>query len=122
MSIGKFGEDLACAYLVNKGYRVLDRNYRKPWGEIDIVAQARDSTLVFVEVKTLKQLSEDSIVPEDHLDSRKLRKFKRICETFVGEKPDLVNERKGWRIDLVAITIEALDPEPKYSLSHYENV
>ena len=53
--LGKFGEDLACEYLVKKGYKIIDRNFRKPWGELDIITRAPDKTLVFVEVKTVRQ-------------------------------------------------------------------
>lgn len=52
--LGQKGEDLACVYLVEKGFKILERNYRRKWGEIDIVAVAPDKTLVFVEVKTMK--------------------------------------------------------------------
>lgn len=47
---GTQGEDAACNYLQQLGYRILQRNYRKPCGEIDIIAQDQ-KTLVFVEVK-----------------------------------------------------------------------
>ena len=49
-SLGKLGEDLACAELVHRGYEILDRRYRTRYGEIDIVARTGGS-LVFVEVK-----------------------------------------------------------------------
>ena len=52
--IGKLGENLACEYLKNKGYWVIERNFRRPWGELDIVARQKDGTLVFVEVKALQ--------------------------------------------------------------------
>lgn len=45
------GEDAACEYLKKKGYTILERNFRKSYGEIDIIARLRD-VLVFVEVKT----------------------------------------------------------------------
>lgn len=48
---GKWGEDQAAGALEQKGYRILCRNYRSPYGEIDIVATHAD-TLVFVEVKS----------------------------------------------------------------------
>ena len=55
-AFGKAGEDLAVRYLKKKGYKVLERNYTCPVGEIDIVA--RDGkTIVFVEVKTRRSLS-----------------------------------------------------------------
>ena len=50
-SLGKHGEDLACAELVRRGYAILARRYRSRVGEIDIVAR-HDGTIVFVEVKT----------------------------------------------------------------------
>ena len=40
--LGKLGEDLACRYLVDKGYRIIERNYRKPWGELDVIAKSPD--------------------------------------------------------------------------------
>ena len=51
--IGNLGEDLACEYLVEKGYNILRRNVRSRRGELDIVAKSSDQTLVFVEVKTM---------------------------------------------------------------------
>ena len=50
-SLGKLGEDLACAELERRGYAVLARRYRTRFGEIDIIARDKDFT-VFVEVKT----------------------------------------------------------------------
>ena len=50
-SLGKLGEDLACAELERRGYEILARRYRTRFGEIDIVAR-HDETTVFVEVKS----------------------------------------------------------------------
>jgi putative endonuclease len=112
-SIGKHGEDLACRYLVKKGYRILTRNYRKPWGEIDIVGKAKDGTLVFFEVKTIKAGIEEGLQPEDNLTAAKLKKLKRVCATFTAKYPEMVDETKGWRIDLVAIEILGEIPQPQ---------
>lgn len=49
--IGKLGEDLACKYLQNKGYKILERNFEAKQGEIDIIALDKEE-LVFIEVKT----------------------------------------------------------------------
>ena len=49
-SLGKIGEELACAELVRRGYAILERRYRSRYGEIDIIARA-GGTLVFIEVK-----------------------------------------------------------------------
>lgn len=88
---------------MRSGHIVLKRNYRKPWGEIDIVARALDGTLVFFEVKTLQRKDQQSLLPEDNLTAAKLKKLRRVCEEFTLKNPDLVNEKKGWRIDLIAI-------------------
>lgn len=49
--VGKRGEDIACLYLRGEGYKIIARNWRSPFGEIDIIARDGES-LVFVEVKT----------------------------------------------------------------------
>ncbi|MFZ4438247.1 MAG: YraN family protein, partial [Syntrophales bacterium] len=51
ISTGKKGEELAAAYLEEAGYRIIERNYRCLFGEIDMVAEEGE-TLVFVEVKS----------------------------------------------------------------------
>ena len=48
--IGRIGEQIAAEFLESKGFKVLERNYRKPWGEIDIIAE-KDKTVRFVEGK-----------------------------------------------------------------------
>ncbi|MBI5220493.1 MAG: YraN family protein [Candidatus Liptonbacteria bacterium] len=118
--IGKEGEDIACKYLIQNKYEILGRNYRKPWGEIDIIARAPDRTLVFVEVKTLGEGSGPyDLTPEDNLTRAKLKKLRRVCQGLAlrGEIP--VFETRGWQIDLVAIT---LDGSEKPAIRHYENI
>lgn len=118
-TIGAWGEILACEYLVEKGRKILARNYRRPWGEIDIVARTRDGTLIFIEVKTLQERGEEALAPEDNVSAAKLRRLRRTCEAFVAKNPHLLDEKKGWRIDLVAISLRsAKEPE----IRHYENI
>jgi len=50
--IGRLGEDIAVKHFVKHSFKVLDRNYRKKWGEIDIVAE-KDNILHFIEVKAV---------------------------------------------------------------------
>ncbi|MEK7195586.1 MAG: YraN family protein, partial [Patescibacteria group bacterium] len=82
--LGRLGEDLACEYLVDKGYKIIGRNYREKWDELDIVARSQDKTLIFVEVKTINTAGGDEnsmIMPEDNLTKSKMRKLKRACQS-----------------------------------------
>lgn len=98
---------------------MLMRNYRKPWGEIDVVAKSPDGTIVFVEVKTMKDMGPEHLTPEDNLSGAKFKKLARTCQMFAAKHEELVSENKGWRIDLIAITVDAgLSP----SIRHYENI
>lgn len=127
LKIGQLGEDLASQYLLNNKYKIITRNYRETWGEIDIIAQDPNKTLVFVEVKTLKTnanikpVSEnidslilqdnnlDGLRPEDNLSQSKLEKVKRTANIYANAHSNLINEKMGWRIDLIAIEIPISD-------------
>jgi putative endonuclease len=80
---GKKGEDLAVAYLKGKGYRIIERNYKCLFGEIDIVAQD-GNTVVFVEVKSRK--SEDFGDPQTAVGWEKKKKISRISLKYLEEK------------------------------------
>jgi putative endonuclease len=128
---GKLGEEIACGFLKSKGYRIIERNYQKPWGEIDIIAMAPDRTLIFFEVKTIRsryagsrearQFDDnlaDSLKPEDNLSQAKLKKIRRSAQMFSAKHFDLIREEKGWRIDLLALTINKED----CIINHYQNI
>lgn len=117
--VGQQGEEIACWYLGGKGYDVLRRNYWKPWGELDIIARAPDGTLAFVEVKTVQCLPTNTVLkPEDNLTAAKLNKLQRAAQLFAGKHPELIDEKKGWQIDLVAICLTERGPV----IRHYENI
>ncbi len=129
LKTGKLGEDIASQHLKKLGYAILARNYKRPWGEIDLISQARDKTLVFVEVKTLNSIRLDKsngLSPEDNLTTSKLEKLKRVCQKFANSHPELVDEKKGWQIDLIAITLNDLSLLTNSSknciVKHYPNV
>jgi putative endonuclease len=120
LKTGILGEDLACKYLIQKGYKILTRNYKLKWDEIDIVAKTKNNTLIFVEVKTLGSPSE--LMPEDNMTVAKMRKLRRACETFVFKKPGFIDESKGWRIDLVSIILGDKASGNENVIRHYENI
>jgi putative endonuclease len=115
-----FGENVVCKYLVRNGYKILFRNYYEKLDEIDIIARSFDRTLIFVKVKTLKEFNSLNLKPEDNLTKDKFKKLSRACRIFARSHPELLDENKGWRIDLVAVTMN--DPDENVSANHYENI
>ncbi|MBI2446718.1 MAG: YraN family protein [Parcubacteria group bacterium] len=125
-NIGKLGEDIAAKYLENHNYSILERNYRKPWGEIDIIASEnvkknqflalKSQELVFFEVKTQNQRFEWR--PEENVTRHKKRQLSRIVATYLKEHR--IPESQDWRIDVLAIK---LDFETKNAqIEHIENI
>jgi len=109
---GQRGEDIACLYLERLGFKIIDRNYRRPWGEIDVIAQ-KGNDLRFVEVKTVVRNiitplapltlrgEEDDYEPEENIHPWKRRRLRRIIETYLLQN-DLPDEVE-WQIDAIAI-------------------
>ena len=109
--LGKLGENLACEYLVKNGYKILERNYRISFGEIDIIARKKpaslnkifqilnfsseqnlfnrvkklfskvDKTIHFVEVKTI--VSNENFFPEERVDYKKQHKLRQLAEIWL---------------------------------------
>ncbi|MBN2197930.1 YraN family protein [Candidatus Wolfebacteria bacterium] len=123
--IGQLGEDIACEYLVKNKYKIIKRNYRKKWGEIDIIAQKPDKTIVFVEVKALRQIqskpSYGQLQPEDHLTKTKLKKLQKTACLYAGHNNNLIKDNKGWQIDLIAIDLDN-STDKICDIRHYENI
>jgi len=111
-NIGKIGEDLAAKLLVEKGYLILERNYRFGHGEIDIIAM-HNETLVFVEVKTRKNLEYGE--PEYAITKNKQRQVRKMAELYLFDK-DITDT--DCRIDVVAILLKKKD---EHYINHIEN-
>ncbi len=93
---GGVGEEIAINYLVNRGMRLVERNYRSKYGEIDAIL-CDGEMLVFVEVKTKLEGSE--IRPEEMFDRRKYLRVKRMAIVYLSGK------EVECRIDMVAVEI-----------------
>jgi len=90
-SVGEMGEDIACAYLARKGYRIRHRNYRRKTGEIDIVAEC-SGVLHFVEVKSstlggTNNISREikGLEPEELINELKIARVSRTAQWYVEE-------------------------------------
>ena len=118
---GLIGEQTAASHLKKCGYRILARNIWYKFGELDIVAKSPDGTLVFIEVKTTKGLDPDGIQPEDQMTSAKLHKFRRAASAYVSSHAELINERRGFRLDLIAVFLIG-EGKDSYHIRHYENI
>jgi len=118
IELGILGEKIASDYLVSKNYKIITKNFRKTFGEIDIVAKSKNNTLTFFEVKTIKENGFD-FLPEDQMTSSKIKKLKKICEYFALKNKNLINEKQGWQIDLIAIILKKSGEK---EIKHYENI
>ena len=101
---GKRGEELAAAYLAEAGYRIVERNYRCLFGEIDIVAWEGE-TLVFAEVKSRR--SEAYGTPQLAVGHEKQKKISRIALHYLSEKRLC---RSPARFDVVAVMLLSQGP------------
>jgi len=119
--IGDFGEKTACNFLIKNGYRIIKRNYEVGFDEIDIIAKSQDKTILFIEVKTKIEgkAVASGFMPEDQMTEFKLKKIARACQKFVARHPNLIDEEKGWRIDLIAVILKT---ETTGILHHYKNL
>lgn len=82
-ALGRYGEEVAVAYLQHQGMTVIERNWRCEVGEIDIVAR-EGSTLVICEVKT--RSSTDFGAPVQHLTPRKMRRLRQLAYRWLVER------------------------------------
>jgi putative endonuclease len=108
--LGRRGEDIAVAYLRRQGYRVLDRNWRCPAGELDVVAREGE-TLAFVEVRTRR--GERFGTPEESITPAKGAKLLELAKTYLQEG-GLTDQ--NWRIDVVAVELEGGDKVKRVNL------
>lgn len=107
--IGQWGEQVAAEYLTARGYEVLGRNLRTPYGEIDLVAR-RDALTVFVEVKAR---TTGSLGPPEIAVGRRKQAHMQACAEHYAQQ-NLVDH---WRIDVIAV--EKIAGEAR--ITHFEN-
>ena len=117
--IGEIGENIAVRFLVKHGFSILDRNYTKKWGEIDIIAE-KQSKLYFIEVKSVSGLPAEALAkageidddynPEDNMHPWKLKRMARTIQTYLLSKK---LDDKEWQVDLLVVFLSLKDKNAK---------
>ncbi|MDR3069485.1 MAG: YraN family protein [Propionibacteriaceae bacterium] len=106
-STGKFGEDTAVEYLESLGWRIIERNWRCPAGELDIIAQepAPCGTLVFCEVKARRRIQDRlPVMPLEAITEKKLRKLRELARYWLRAS---AKSARHIRIDALGVIISA---------------
>ena len=112
--LGWRGEEIACAYLTDKGYRLVCRNYRLRYGEIDLVMYDAD-ILVFVEVRSKTKFEHGT--PLETVDYKKRRQIERMARHYLARNK--ISEDVRCRFDLVGVRFECSEDKPL--IEHVEN-
>lgn len=115
--LGHWGENLAAEYLSERGYTILDRNARTPYGEIDLVTcqvSCDGPVLVFVEVKT--RTSTQFGLPEQSITLQKQAHLLAAIQSYLQTHAELEGD---WRVDVIAILRSGTRQQPV--ITHFEN-
>ena len=109
--LGKLGEGLAVTYLRKQGFAIIDRNFKKRYGELDIIA-LEGSVLVFIEVKT--RIGHAFGSPEEAVTPRKFHEGKQTALYYKMLHPELP---ESLRIDVIGIELDE-----HYTLVHFNHI
>ena len=113
---GELGENIACKFLVKQGFAIVERNYTKKWGEIDIIAK-KEEKLYFIEVKSVSREvlpvkdTKNSVSDingeykaEDNMHPWKLKRLSRTIQTYLLSKN--VSDETDWQLDLLIVYLD----------------
>ncbi len=108
--IGNLGEDVSVNFLREKGFEILNRNYRKKFGEIDVVAKIKDK-IHFMEVKTVSRenllnpihAEMDTFRPEDNVHPWKLKRLSRAITAYISQYKLSGTE---WQFDVITVFLD----------------
>jgi putative endonuclease len=101
--LGTRGEQLAAEHLQRLGYRILARNHRTRWGELDLIAERRD-VLAFVEVKT-RRASGGAGTPFEAVTRRKQTQVRRMASSWLATVSDRPHA-DHLRFDVIGVTVD----------------
>ncbi|OGN02269.1 MAG: hypothetical protein A2655_04725 [Candidatus Yanofskybacteria bacterium RIFCSPHIGHO2_01_FULL_43_42] len=116
IEFGSFAEGLAEKFLKDRGYKILGRNYRKPWGEVDVIAE-KEGIIIFVEVKASDSPAPKGFEPEKRVSRDKIKRIKRAAQTYVQQNN---LDDRSWQIDIIAIELNKDKGAAK--IRHFKNI
>lgn len=113
LKTGQIGEGLAAKFLEKKGYKVVDKNFRTRFGEIDLIVK-KSNVLIFVEVKCRIGGQGE---PEWQINRKKISRVKKMAQAYLIKKsPDY----EDLRIDVVCLVLSAKNKIMR--IKHYKSV
>jgi putative endonuclease len=122
--IGEVGENVAVKFLMKHSFSILDRNYTKKWGELDIIAEKNDK-IYFIEVKSVTREilngsrpsmntirhdsrglyeKQDQYRPEENMHPWKIKRISRTIQTYLLSKK--IPDEKEWQVDLLVVFLD----------------
>ena len=116
---GRLGEEIACRFLISKGFKLIERNYQKKWGEIDIIAN-KHNELHFIEVKSVSREMDDFNVtretsdkyrPEDNIHLAKIKRISRTIQSYLSFKD--ISPETSWCFDAVTVKLDMKNKKAK---------
>lgn len=112
---GCVGEEIAEKWLKRKGYKSVQKNYLIRGGQIDMIMEQKDRTIVFVEVKIRRNRN-----AEIRIGKMQILSLQRAAQTFLEENK---MQNRIWRIDLVWINITAKESGKRVAtIRHHQNI
>ena len=103
---GKRGEDRAVEHLCSLGYRILKRNFRKPFGEVDIIA-VKGYKIVFCEVKNWDYLGWEDL--QHSINKSKILRMRNLAVLYLQENPQYKDYTVGFDLVLLSRRMNELD-------------
>ena len=111
--LGKWGEDLAVAFLQGQGYTIIERDWKSGRRDIDIIAKDETGTIVFVEVKTRRNRLFGE--PEEAIDYRKMQSLQQAINHYIKFR----HLNGNVRFDIISI-VGTIGTEPE--INHIKDV
>lgn len=115
-TIGSWGEELVMDYLRKRHYHILAKNYQKPWGEIDLIAE-KEGVIIFCEVKTNSKHQGVGFSPERRVNPKKARHILRTAKIFLNSH--YAGKEKEWRLDIISVTLDQFNRQAV--IRHFKN-